>query len=521
MLCDEHVIINKNIKSLRNSLFLKLFALILCFFALMAILFLLVFFQQSSFQGQAENLNQSFFGLLNFSNLLAIIIILVCASLVFSFIVTRYYSLQLKKIKNQALAIFEGRYTPPQRREAEQINDEFDELSFWLDKIAQSIQTQKELLQHEAEILIKRDYRLLETSNDLKLERDKTKVLLENLDEGLILLDHQGQVILVNSWAEKIIDGTKEQFLGKNLNQLPINQEIQDLYSRIIKKRRPIKKEIIGINPKKETEDILKRFFWVTIVPVISEKKSDSYCIISFRDITREKMINKMKSEFISIAAHQLRTPLSAIKWIFSMLMSGDLGQINQSQKEFLQKGNTSNERMIVLINDLLNVTRIEEGKFLFDFNKLSIKELLEELKEEMIPLAAKNKVKLKFQTPQIPLPRISGDREKLKLAFMNLIENAIKYSNANGTVTVKLNKKIDNFEILVKDTGVGIPPDQHDRIFSKFFRGTNVIKMQTDGTGLGLFITKNIISRHNGQISFKTKQNEGTEFTVVLPITK
>ena len=172
-----------------------------------------------------------------------------------------------------------------------------------------------------------------------------------------------------------------------------------------------------------------------------------------------------MKSEFISIAAHQLRTPLSAIKWIFHMLISEDLGPVNSAQKSFLQKGYDSNERMIVLINDLLNVTKIEEGRFLFDFEKVSLKDLLEQILGESIAVAAKNGVALEFNAPKIMLPTILADAQKMKIAFQNLIDNAIKYSFPQGKVIVTLKKELDRYLINISDQGVGVPQDQKQRI--------------------------------------------------------
>lgn len=515
-----YVIISKINTSLspqiKKSIFLKFFISTSIFFIILAGLILLLVFEQTPQKTLHEfevNVLGTFFGP---QNLLAIFILIICTSLIFSYLSTRSIALKTSQLKELARNIFEGRFDFSLPQEKERAEDEFAELGFWLKKIASSVKTQRELLQHEAEILNKRDVRLIQASTELKIERDKIRTLVENVAEGLILLNHQGEITLVNPWAEKITGLDKKELLGKKIETTPLDRKIVDVY---LKQKNEagnlIKQEISGVS----TKDGQEQFFLITVVPISAQGDRQGACILSFHDVTREKMVEKMKSEFLSIAAHQLRTPLSAIKWIFHMLLNGDLGEITKTQREFVKKGYESNERMILLINDLLNVTRIEEGRFLFDFVKTSIKTMLDKLLEDFIPIAAKNKVKIEFNYPKIPLPATLVDEQKLELAFQNLIDNAIKYSPEGGTVKISLKKEKGFFLITISDEGVGIPRQQQGKIFNKFFRGSNVIKLETDGTGLGLFITKNIIEKHDGSISFVSQENQGTTFSVTLPI--
>ena len=238
-------------------------------------------------------------------------------------------------------------------------------------------------------------------------------------------------------------------------------------------------------------------------------------------DITREKAIEVLKSEFISVAAHQLRTPLSAIKWVIKLLMDGDAGDVNEEQKTLLGKGFESNERMIRLVNDLLNVSRIEEGRFQYKFSVGSIREMMDSVVEELQPSIKERKIQFKMLYEQQQLPDIRFDSSKLRLAIQNLIDNAIRYTPEGGKVTVTAgsdaNKK--NMRIDVADTGVGIPKDQQEKMFTKFFRADNVVRMQTDGSGLGLLIVKNIVTKHNGQVSFVSEPGQGTTFTIHVPL--
>lgn len=232
----------------------------------------------------------------------------------------------------------------------------------------------------------------------------------------------------------------------------------------------------------------------------------------------REKNLSEMKSGFISIAAHQLRTPLSAIKWTFKMLLSGDVGELTEEQKEFVKRGDDSNERMITLINDLLNVSRIEEGRFGYEFQDTDLIELVEGILEEEEVRIRQNNLEITFKKPKKDLPKLRVDPTKMRMAISNLIDNAIKYTLAGGRVEVGIRVRQKDALVYVKDSGIGIPPEQMANLFSKFFRADNAVRMQTSGSGLGLFIVKNIVERHGGKIWAESEEGEGTTFYLTVP---
>jgi signal transduction histidine kinase len=232
----------------------------------------------------------------------------------------------------------------------------------------------------------------------------------------------------------------------------------------------------------------------------------------------RDEGVSRMKSEFLSITAHQLRTPLSALKWVLHMSLEGDMGKLTKKQQGLLEKGYDANERMITLVNDLLDVVRIEEGRFDYKFHKVDFVELVEEMVGDMKLIADQKKVTLEFHKPSRVIPKISVDSEKLRLVFMNIVDNALQYTHAKGRVEVAITYK-DNILVTVKDTGVGIPKNQMIRIFSKFFRADNAVRMQTAGSGLGLFIAKNIIEKHGGKIWIDSEEGKGTSVNFTLPI--
>jgi signal transduction histidine kinase len=233
----------------------------------------------------------------------------------------------------------------------------------------------------------------------------------------------------------------------------------------------------------------------------------------------RLKDLDQMKTEFISVASHQLRTPLSAIKWSLKMLIDKDLGPLTIEQEDMLLKGYQSNERMIALINDLLNVSRIEEGKMTFAFKVEDLDPIIREIVEDAQHLAAEKHIALTYVPETQPLPNVLADKQKLQLALQNLIDNALKYTSVGGIIGVQARTQQGELVVSVQDTGVGIPVNQHTRVFSKFFRGDNVMRMQTEGTGLGLFITHDIIVQHKGRIWFESNEGRGTTFYFALPI--
>jgi signal transduction histidine kinase len=229
-------------------------------------------------------------------------------------------------------------------------------------------------------------------------------------------------------------------------------------------------------------------------------------------------MIDKMKSEFISIAAHQLRTPLSAIKWAIKMVLDGDAGALNEEQQAILSKGYISNERVINLINDMLNVSRIEEGNFGYRFEQANFMVLVSLVTDNLQSLLREKQIKLKVESSHKVIA-IDIDEEKMYMALESLLTNAIKYSPPNSEVKLVLEKGSNMLVIRVKDRGLGIPVADQSKIFTKFYRAQNALKVETDGSGLGLFITKNIIEKHGGDITFTSEEGKGTEFVCTLPL--
>jgi PAS domain S-box-containing protein len=344
-------------------------------------------------------------------------------------------------------------------------------------------------------------------------EKSKTRAVLISLTDGLIVFDKEKRITLVNPQAEKILGLKEEQVLNKRIDRIVGFPNLTKLYQ-------VLGREIRWTGQRYELvlEKPLRRFFQVSITPVAVQRELVGLMVI-LHDITREREIDRMKTEFVSIAAHQLRTPLSAIKWTLRMILDGDVGKISKEQAELLEKGYQSNERMITLINDLLNVARIEEGRFVYNPTPQSLEEIIKKTIDALSGIIEKKKLKLVFKKPKEPLPKVRVDKEKIGLVIQNLLDNAIRFNKPGGKVTVSINYDKINIRIMIQDTGIGIPDSQQDQIFSKFFRADNAVKSETEGTGLGLFICKNIIEAHGGKIWFESKEGQGTTFWFTLPL--
>ncbi len=236
-------------------------------------------------------------------------------------------------------------------------------------------------------------------------------------------------------------------------------------------------------------------------------------------DITKQKQVERMKSEFIAITSHQLKTPLTGIKWTVELLESDKTGKLNKVQKELVEQIRGSSFKLLELVSDLLDVSHIETGrKFEIIKRKINFTEELENILQEEGNLIKKQNIKIKLDKKLKKDLEIFADREKIKQAFQNIITNAIKYSRKGGKIEIGVSKEDEKKTVFfVSDKGVGIPKNQQNRVFEKFFRGSNVIT-ETEGTGLGLYIVKAIIKGHGGEIWFESGRNKGTTFYFSIP---
>lgn len=229
---------------------------------------------------------------------------------------------------------------------------------------------------------------------------------------------------------------------------------------------------------------------------------------------------NKMKSEFVSIASHQLKTPLSKVSWGTELLLLKHGKGLDPEQTKIIGRIINANDEMSRLVKDLLDVARIDQGNLFLERDKLDLGEIAKGVVKNNEELASSFGAKVSLSVAKKILP-LTGDKHRIAIVMDNLISNAIKYTDENGYVEVSIDREGNEIVFCVKDNGVGIPENQQGNIFEKFFRSDNAVKLRTSGSGLGLYIAKNTIDQSGGKMWFKSIENVGSLFCFSLPISK
>ncbi len=235
-------------------------------------------------------------------------------------------------------------------------------------------------------------------------------------------------------------------------------------------------------------------------------------------DVTHEQEVDKTKTEFVSLASHQLRTPLTAIKWYAEMLADEKKSKLTNTQKQYLKQVTSGNERMIELVNDLLNVSRLDLGTFNVEPVPTDIVKLAQTIAEDLTPQIKLKHIKL-IQKYDKDIPMVTTDPKLMRVVIENIMSNSVKYTPDKGQVELSVQKHKNNFVIRIKDSGMGIPKDQQDKIFTKLFRADNATSSAAEGTGLGLYMVKGIVVNAGGKIWFESVENKGTTFFVEMPL--
>lgn len=232
----------------------------------------------------------------------------------------------------------------------------------------------------------------------------------------------------------------------------------------------------------------------------------------------RLKRLDASKDEFLSMASHQLRTPLTSVKGYLSMMIDGDVGKISAMQKQVLEEAFSSSERMVHLIHDFLNVSRLQTGKFMLELSDVKLADLIQQEVNSLEKVASSHSMKLEFQNTAGDI-QLRIDDTKIRQVVMNYIDNAIYYSHPDSTIFVELSKTDKEVILEIKDTGIGVPKNEQEQLFSKFYRASNARKQRPDGTGVGIFLAKKVITALGGDIVFRSKEGKGSVFGFRLPL--
>ena len=361
------------------------------------------------------------------------------------------------------------------------------------------------------------------TEIEIRDRQEQLNAILSSMAEGLIAIDNERRIILMNQAAGILLRTAPPEAAGQEIKQiLAIYRDNQPLVYQDL----PIEKAIaerdiisIGLLDNLSVKAKNGRLFPIamTIAPLLA-KGEISGAIILFRDITKDREIDQAKTEFVSLASHQLKTPLSAINWYSEMVLEEEVGPLNEKQKEYLKNLYDANRRMVELVNSLLNVSRIDLGAFAVEPSPTDFSAVADEVLTELKPQIDLKKLRLDKEYDK-QVPSINADPKLLRIIFQNLLSNAVKYTAPNGVIGLALKKEGDNILIRVTDTGYGIPAADQGKIFTKLFRADNVRDKEAEGTGLGLYIVKAVVEAGGGRIWFDSLEGRGTSFFITLPL--
>ncbi len=334
-------------------------------------------------------------------------------------------------------------------------------------------------------------------------EASKSFAIVRSIGDGVVVGDRVGRIRLINPAAEKMLNIEAAKYLGQSLIALPgapdTDQRTAD----------PDSHQQFEINGR-----AIRSFS----TPVVTSNNDWLGSVIVYHDVTDAELADRLKTEFVATASHELRTPLTSISGYIDLLLLNTLGPINDQQRQFLGVVKNNTERLTAILNDLLDMSRIESGQVRLQRRPVVLDELLQESAMEIHQQWTNKNISLAIDIPP-DLPTIVADAERLRQVITNLISNAYKYTRDGGRIDLVVRNGGADVNIMVKDSGVGIAEKDKQHIFTRFYRTENPLKEQAGGTGLGLSITKSLVELHGGRIWFESVEGEGSTFTVQLPI--
>jgi PAS domain S-box-containing protein len=359
---------------------------------------------------------------------------------------------------------------------------------------------------------------------DIEREKDKLEVTLQSIGDGAIALDTERRIVFINRHAEQITGVAAGEALGKNYQQVLriVNEKnhtedysfIEEALGHVGHTPTHIPNNSLLI--AKDEKEIAISY---NAAPIKSPTGMITGCVVIFRDVSEERRIDNAKTEFISIASHQLRTPLTAIRWNAELLMEMAKEYFTADQMQYIIDMHESTKHMIEIVNGLLNISRIEAERLTVNPVSVDCVALVQTILKNVQPLVAKKEHNISVQAAP-GLPMLTTDPKILTELLANLVSNAIKYTPPKGKIEINLSLKDADMMFTVKDNGYGIPKGQQKRIFEKFFRGENVVKLDTEGTGLGLYIVHQLAILLGGRAWFESEENRGSTFFFTIPLT-
>ncbi|NPV72738.1 MAG: phosphate regulon sensor histidine kinase PhoR [Pelotomaculum sp.] len=345
---------------------------------------------------------------------------------------------------------------------------------------------------------------------DVIAEKNRIKAILSSMSDGVIAMDAWGRMILINPVVEELFRITMAASRGKNILRVIRNYDLEKLLNQALETGRCMQKQIQILAPE-------PRVFQVHVIPLQNSGAERGGVVALLRDITERKILQEMRSEFVANVSHELRTPLTSIRGFAETLLDGALEEPDTARR-FLEIINSETERLSRLIDELLNLSRLESHKWVPKRQPVNMGELIKRAVAILQPRAVEKNLAIKINLPE-DLPVVQGDPDMLSQVLLNLIENAVVYTQAGGEVSISAAATQDEMKVDVKDNGIGIPPESLSRVFERFYRVDKARSREQGGTGLGLSIVKHIIDAHRGSVQVESKVGIGSTFSFVIPL--
>ena len=356
-----------------------------------------------------------------------------------------------------------------------------------------------------------------------EVEASRARAILESVADGILVTDAKGKVTLFNASAERLLGIPEDHILGQPLERFSgiFGAAAGEWLATV----RRWSADPSSYRPGEVYEQRLDlddgRVLSVRLTPVLTPREFLGTVSV-FRDITHQVEVDRLKSEFVATVSHELRTPMTAIKGYVELLLKGAVGALNPQQQRFLEIVQSNTERLSTLVNDLLDISRIEAGKIIFAPQAVRLAEIVEEVLQEARRVAEKEGRTMTFHS-EVPedLPPVWGDPERIRQILENLVSNGYRYTPDGGEVVVRARVVDDEVQVAVSDNGIGIPPSEQEHVFDRFYRGEHPLVMASAGTGLGLSIVRHLVEMHRGRIWVESTgvPGEGSTFTFTLPL--
>jgi len=351
--------------------------------------------------------------------------------------------------------------------------------------------------------------RLQERLAELAEEKGRLEAILTHMAEGVLLLDARKRIVLINPAAEAMLGVRRSDVLGRDHLEVTHHFDLDQRLDRVLQSGEP---EVLEIRRARPEEQIVE----ARLAPAGDAEESPRGVLVVMRDVTQQRQLERMRTEFVANVTHELRTPLTSIRGFAETLLEGAL-EDPEAARHFVGIIQRESDHLGHLVEDLLDLSRIESGKLKMRKELIRLDTLAAETVGRLKSKADSLGVALAIQIPE-SLPAISGDPDRLAQVLLNLVDNALKYTPAGGSVTVSAADAGTAVSVSVADTGVGIPKADLPRIFERFYRVDKARTRSTGGTGLGLSIVKHIVESHGGSISVVSDVGQGATFTFTLP---